>query len=322
MGNQRQIKRRISAAKNISQITKAMEMVSASKMRRAQQQALAARPYTRALHDSLQKVAQDINPAIHPLLQSHTTGKPLLIVVSTDKGLVGGLNNHLFKESLAWLKTHPEGECVAIGKKAVQFCRLAGATIHAQFTELPEKISTADIAPLTTLITQGFLDETFQSVSFVYMDFINTLSQQARVFQLLPLQHSQTETADGQQTTFEDHHATDESTQAEVPAAAKKNLTHPKQNTRTPQYHREYEIEPSPAAVLNDLLPYYIENTIYQTLLEARASEHSSRMVAMKNASENAGDLVKELRLVFNKNRQASITSELLDITTASLTIT
>ena len=290
MGNQRQIKRRIGTAKNISQITKAMEMVSASKMRRAQDQAMAARPYTRALQESLQKVSENINPELHPLLQTHQEGKEVLLLVSTDKGLVGGLNNQLFKTTLHWLDEHADSLIVPIGRKAVLFCQLAGAQIHAQFTDLPEKIGTEDIAPITTLLTNGFLEKEFNRVSIVYMDFINTLSQKVREIQLLPLQQSYyTENA---------------------PAAVQ------------PQLKSEYVFEPSAGAILNDLLPYYVENTIYQAFLEARASEHSSRMVAMKNASENAGELVKELKLEFNKTRQASITNELLDITTASLTIT
>ena len=295
MANQRQIKRRISASKNISQITKAMEMVSASKMKRAQEQALAARPYTRALQASLQKVSKDVNPNIHPLLQQHWQGRPLLLLISTDKGLVGGLNNHLFKDTFDWMKQHKDALVVAVGKKAVQFCHLAGYEIHAQFTELPEKLTSSDIAPITTLLTTGFLDKSFMSVTVIYMDFVNTLSQKVRSIQLLPLQQ-----------------AHDEVEEAE---------TNKKESNLTPKLNIEYMFEPSAAEILGDLLPYYVENTLYQAFLEARASEHSSRMVAMKNASENASDLVKELKLAYNKTRQASITNELLDITTASMTV-
>jgi len=293
MANQRQIKRRISTAKNISQITKAMEMVSASKMKRAQAQALAARPYTRALQASLQKVAKDLDTTIHPLLTRHYEGKHVLILVSTDKGLVGGLNNHLFKEAHDWIKQNKNGLVIPIGKKAVRFCQLAGATIHAQFTELAEKLTTSDIAPITTLITTGFLEKNFQTVSVVYMDFINTLSQKPREIQLLPLQ----------QVTQNGRY--EQADPAQMPSAI----------------NQEYIFEPSAQEILGDLLPYYIENTLYQAFLEAKASEHSSRMVAMKNASENAGDLMKELKLLYNKTRQANITSELIDMSTASLTV-
>lgn len=293
MANQRQIKRRISTAKNISQITKAMEMVSASKMKRAQAQALAARPYTRALQESLQKVAKDLDTKVHPLLTKHYEGQHVLILLSTDKGLVGGLNNHLFKDALEWIKQNKNGLVIPIGKKAVRFCQLAGATIHAQFTELAEKLSTSDIAPITTLITSGYLQKEFRTVSILYMDFINTLSQQAREVQLLPLQHIEAKV-----TTKQTDHT-----------------------VLNPKINQEYIFEPSAQVILGDLLPYYIENTLYQAFLEAKASEHSSRMVAMKNASENAGDLMKELKLLYNKTRQANITSELIDMSTASLTV-
>jgi F-type H+-transporting ATPase subunit gamma len=292
MANQRQIKRRISTAKNISQITKAMEMVSASKMKKAQSQALAARPYTRALQSSLQKVVKNQDSTIHPLLTRHYQGKHVLLIISTDKGLVGGLNNHLFKEGLEWLKQHKNSLLIPVGKKAVRFCQLTGGTIHAQFTELPEYLTTSDIAPITTLINDGYLKKEFQTVSILYMDFINTLSQKPMTTQLLPL--------------------------AQI-SKDQKSKTDPLQIS--PSINREYIFEPSAQKILGELLPYYVENTLYQTLLEAKASEHSSRMVAMKNASENAAELMKELKLLYNKTRQANITSELIDLSTASLSI-
>lgn len=312
MANQRQIKRRISASKNISQITKAMEMVSASKMKKAQAQALAARPYARALHESLQKVTQQVHSKIHPLLTKHSQGKPALLLVSTDKGLVGGLNHHLFKEALHWLEIHPDGLIIPIGKKALRFCQLAGAAIHAQFTELPEHLSTDDIAPITTLLSTEFLQKTFFTVDILYMDFINTLSQKPRLTQLLPLGN----------LPKENHENSNGSSLSNVSQPATKSIqTDQKQNHEANLQNHEYIFEPSAQSILGDLLPYYLENTLYQSFLEARASEHSSRMVAMKNASENATELVHELQLEFNKTRQASITSELIDLTTASLSV-
>src|SRR5579859_5647701 len=289
MANTRQIKRRINTAANISKITKAMEMVSASKMRRAQQQALASRPYTRAIQESLQKVASVTNPLVHPLLSHHTGGKNILILFSTDRGLCGGLNTNLFKSSWSWSKEHHNMEVIVIGKKAVAFARKMGFMVVAQFTNLPEKLSLSDILPVAKLIIDGFLSHEYQSVSLIYMDFINTLTQKVRVTQLLPLSLTEVvgEEAAAQQQT--------------APAL--------------------YKFEPNAADILNDLLPYYIENTLYQTLLEAKASEHSARMVAMKNASDNAKSLVSDLKLQFNKSRQAAITNELLDITTATLTV-
>lgn len=288
MANARQLKRRINTAANISKITKAMEMVSASKMRRAQQQALAARPYTRAIQRSLKKVARYTDSSLHPLLQTHGTGSDVLVLFSTDRGLCGGLNTNLFKAAIHWLKDHPEYQVVTIGKKAVAFARKLGLKVAAQFTEMPEVASVADILPLANLTTNGFLNQEYRSVWLLHMDFINTLTQKVKVTQLLPL--------------------SEQLDQVEHGVAA-------------PELHTEYTFEPNPQVILGELLPYYLESSLYQTLLEAKASEHSARMVAMKNASQNAKELVGELRLLYNKSRQAGITSELLDITTATLTV-
>jgi F-type H+-transporting ATPase subunit gamma len=288
MANTRQIKRRIGTAANISKITKAMEMVSASKMRRAQQQALAARPYTRAIQESLHKVAQFTDPSLHPLLAHHQQGKEILIIFSTDRGLCGGLNTNLFKGVVQWHKDRQNVELIVIGKKAVAFAKKMGWTILAQFTELPEALRLGNVLPVATLISQGFLNQEYRSVHTVHMDFINTLTQKMKATQLLPIS----------------------------PIDAKVQVEHV-----VPTIYSEYVFEPNPRDILDELLPYYVENTLYQTLLEAKASEHSARMVSMKNASENAKALVDELRLLFNKSRQAAITNELLDITTATLTV-
>jgi F-type H+-transporting ATPase subunit gamma len=290
MSNARQIKRRIGSASNISKITKAMEMVAASKMKRAQQQAISARDYALALQDSLHKLASQADPSLHPLLSTHESGLDILLVIGTNKGLCGSLNTQLFKEMSSWFEKHPEGEVIAVGKKIVHFCQMAGFKIHAQFTDLPDKISSSDLAPISALVTDNFLEQKYKSVNVIFMDFINTLSQKSRQISLLPLSEELEEkTVDFQE--------------AQKPIKA------------------DYLFEPSPGKILSNLLPFYIENTIYQSFLESRASEHSARMVTMKNASENAHELVGELKLVFNKSRQAAITSELLDIATASLTL-
>jgi len=288
MANTRQIKRRIAASQNISKITKAMEMVAASKMRKAQDQALAARPYARALQESLEKVAEHTDTTLHPMLAHHDQGTPIALIISTNKGQCGSLNTTLFKAALQWLDQHPEGQFIAVGRKAVAFSRSAGLKIYAQFTDLPDKLTARDILPVSTLIMDRFLDGEFKSVHLLYMDFINTLSQKLRTVQVLPIEKKDV-AADDQMVN--------------------------------PVITKEYTFEPEPHQLLTQLLPYYIENLLYQSFLEGRASEHSARMVAMKNASENAADLVSELKLIFNKSRQAGITSELLDITTAALTV-
>ena len=233
-------------------------------------------------------MAHFTSSSVHPLLSSHTEGKDVLIIFSTDRGLCGGLNTNLFKSAWQWEKQHPGAECIVLGKKAINFARRTGLTIAAQFTNLPEKASTGDILPIASLITERFLSQEYREISVIYMDFINTLTQKVRTVQLLPISESETQ-----------------ATEIVSQAAG----------------FSEYTFEPPARAILDELLPYYIENTLYQTLLEAKASEHSARMVSMKNASDNAKDLVGELQLIFNKSRQASITNELLDITTATLTV-
>jgi F-type H+-transporting ATPase subunit gamma len=287
MSSARQIKQRIKTAKNISKITKAMEMVSASKMRRAQAQALATRPYTRALQESLQRLANEVKTDIHPFLTVHEAGIDVAVVVSTDKGLCGGLNQNLFKEAIAWQKAHKDSKLVVVGRKAVAFARIYGLDVHAQFTDLPDTVGANDTIAISTLISNAFKEEKFKTVSVIYMDFVSTLVQEVRTVQLLPLSKDITDTLTGE--------------------------------NRESKEASEYLFEPSPEEILEDLLNYYLENTVYQSFLEAKASEHSARMVAMKNASENAGELMEELQLTFNKSRQAGITNELLDITTAIL---
>lgn len=289
MANSRQVKQRISTAKNISKITKAMEMVSASKMRKAQDRAVSARLYSRTMAESLRLLAKATDKTSHPLLSENSKGKALAVVLSTDRGLCGSLNQNLFKELARWRKRHPHGVVVAIGKKAITFCQYYGLELHAQFSDMPDKVTTSDIAPLSSLIVRGYLEQEFHSVSLFFMDFINTLSQQAKTEQLLPLKPI--DLLDSDETLVES------------------------------SLNSEYLFEPNPQTILNELLPFYIENTIYQAFLEARASEHSARMVTMKNASENATELVDDLRLIYNKERQAAITSELLDITTATASL-
>lgn len=287
MNNVRQIKQRIKTAQNIAKITKAMEMVSASKMKRAQEHALSARPYAQTLHQSLKLLQQNVITYVHPLLEKHETGDEILILVSTDRGLCGSLNPNLFKTTMQWYNSHKQPKLIVVGKKAVNFSRVYGLEVLAQFTDLGDTIELHDILPISTLISTQFLEKKARSVSILFMDFVNTLTQKVSVSQVLPL---------------EDVHPFEEGALvAQQPSS-------------------EYQFEPSAAEILNELLPYYLENAIFHAFLEAKASEHSARMVAMKNASENAKDLVHELNLAYNKSRQEGITTELLDITTAILT--
>jgi len=288
MANTRQIKHRIDTTGNIAQITRAMEMVSASKMRKSQDRALSARSYSQALKKSLNTLAQVVDPSLHPLLKENKSGLDLAIVITTDRGLCGNLNHSLLRNLTAWMKKHPQGQVVAVGKKAIGFTKFYNITTHAEFTSIPDNVTASDIAPIGKIILEGYLAKKYKSVRVFFMDFINTLSQRTNSIQLLPLKSQDIESE---------------------PLQTKK----PSRN--------EYIFEPNAASILNDLLPYYVENVLFQTFLESKASEHSARMVTMKNASENADELIADLRLEFNKSRQSGITSELLDITTAGLTL-
>lgn len=287
MAQARLIKSRIKSASNISKITKAMEMVSASKMRRSQDQALRSRPYTHKLVGMLHTIAANTNPSLHSLLQKgHSDAPVAIIVISTDRGLAGSLNANLFRVAMREIDAHPNCVLIPIGRKAKDFAVKTGKNIMAEFAGLPDKLSLADVMPISSLFIEEFLKGSFSLVKTVHMQFVTTLTQQPEINQILPIA-----TQVVQSTTHE--------------IVEKK----------------EYTFEPSAAEMLGILLPFYAENGFYQIMLEAKASEHSARMVSMKNASDNAKDVVSSLRLEYNKSRQASITSELLDITTASLTV-
>lgn len=291
MANTRLIKNRIKSAKNIAKITKAMEMVSASKMRRAQEQVQASRPYASKLDAILRTIAQYAKSATHPLLEDHPTGQPALLLVSTDRGLCGALNTNLFKAALDFYNRHPDMVLITVGKKAHEFAMRVGIPEKATFLELPERVSFTDTLPMSQLIQEGFLGDDFSSVTVIHMEFISTLSQAVHEAPLLPLQ-------------------------------VQLSGTHKEVTEEGETVERDYVFEPNADRMLGELLPYYLETELYQLLLDARASEHSARMISMQNASNNAKDVVDSLQLEYNKGRQASITQELLEITTASLSIT
>lgn len=293
MSNVQHLNRRIKTAKNIKQITKAMEMVAASKMRRAQTQALASRPYSRKMQTTLTTIAALSGESKHPLLESHQEGADVIILVSTDKSLAGSLNTNLFRGTADYIKNQYNGrpEFIIVGQKARQFVRSQNYNLIAEFTNIPDPVTYADSLPLSKMVIEGFVKKEYKNIHLVYMDFISTLVQEIRGFQLLPL-------------------STDWESIVETPEEALE-VAKPDKTI--------YVFEPSSEKILNWLLPYYIELIMYQVLVESRASEHSARMVAMKNASENATDIIGDLTLSYNKARQSSITSELLDNATASL---
>lgn len=305
MATIKSIKRRTKAAKNISQITKAMEMVAASKMRKAQEKALASRPYADKIDITLKRMSSHIDPEAHVLLQ---TPEPAdvntiaVVVLSTDKGLAGSLNTNLFKtlESLEKSLSERFSELalkfafVTIGKKAREFILKTGRSLHAEFTNFPDRPAYEDTLPISKVLLDGFTTKRFYSVYLLYNNFVSTLSQKPKYLKLLPIAMEELTTLEPETRLTEEDALTG---------------------------GLEYLFEPDSRSILDWLLPYYFELSIYQRLLEAQASEHSARMVTMRNASDNASEIVGYLQLEYNRKRQAAITNEIADIVTSGMAV-
>jgi F-type H+-transporting ATPase subunit gamma len=289
MANTKDIRRRIKSIRNIGQLTKAMQMVAASKMRKAQQHALAGRPYAALMNKVLVSLQKRTDPRTHPLLHIRPINKELVLIISTDKGLAGALNTNLFREA-----SHFEASksvYVVTGRKARQFVTRTKRELLADF-ELKDAPSFVETKPIAKFVTEKFLNLEVDKVSVLYTQFINTVNQKPVLRTLLPISSfdlPKGETAEGANEDV-DLMAT-------------------------------YTFEPNAEAVLDVMLPYYIQYQVFQMILDARASEHSARMVAMKNATDNANQFIKDLTLEYNKMRQASITTELLEIATAQMAL-
>jgi F-type H+-transporting ATPase subunit gamma len=287
MPSTRDIRRRIRSVKNTAQITKAMQMVAAAKMRRAQQAALAGRPYATLMNEVLNEVTGSAGDFTHPLTEKHEVRKKALIVVGTDKGLCGALNSNLFREAAKLDRNTTV--FITAGRKAAQFIARTKRQLAAEFTykDAPMFAEARAISKFARdLFTKGEVDQ----VDILFTSFINTLNQKAEIIPFLPVGEIK-----GVGTSVHE----------EVKL--------------TPAGKVEFLFEPGVDGVLGAMLPHYLNYRVYQVLLEAKASEQSSRMVAMKNATDNAKQLIKDLTLEYNKIRQANITKELLEITSAAM---
>jgi F-type H+-transporting ATPase subunit gamma len=284
--NTRDIRRRIKSIKNTAQITKAMQMVAASKMRKAQAAAVAGRPYADLMNRVLISLSQRTNPELSPLLEVRPVKKELVLVISTDKGLCGALNTNLLRETMQFDK-QPTAY-VATGRKAVQYLARTRKDLLADFA-LKDSPALIDTKPISKFVIEKFLAHEVDRVSVLFTRFINTLTLKPTVQTILPIS----------------------------PA----DLPKPPAGEEAEDPGVEFLYEPSAEEVLAGILPHYVHFQVYQMVLDARASEHSARMVAMKNATDNAKQLIKDLTLEYNKVRQASITTELLEITTAQMAL-
>jgi F-type H+-transporting ATPase subunit gamma len=276
MASQRDIRRRIQSSKNIKQITRAMQFVAASKLKRAQDATLASRPYSTKLEEVLADIATVLSGEDHPLLVRREGGKRLIVLITTDRGLAGALNTNTIRFAAQQI-TGTDGDLtvVTVGRKGRDAMRRARVPLEAHFEGYGERPSFADVLPLARLITDDYLAGTYNRVDIVFSAFVSTLVQRPSMDELLPITPSEdTEGIPGNQFIF----------------------------------------EPSASGVLEQLLPRYVATRIFQAVLESKASEESSRMVAMKNATENAEELIEDLTLAYNKVRQSNITREMIEI--------
>ena len=289
MANLRDIRRRIKSVKSTSQITKAMQLVAAAKMKKAQEQALAGREYADQLNKVLISLEASVDNSVHPLLEEREGGKTLMLVISTDKGLCGGLNTNLLKKIRE--ESDENTHFVTVGRKLRLSLVKSGETHIADFP-ISDPLPFSEARPIAKFLTDKFLSGEYNRIQVAFTKFGSTLRQDPWVSQLLTIE-------------------------PDTLAEKRAHESYGKETDKEAALAHDYIFEPSPEAVFNRLLPLYINFQVYQMLVESLASEHSSRMVAMKSATDNAQQMVKDLTLEYNKARQAAITSELLEITTA-----
>lgn len=297
------IKKRVKSVNNIAQITKAMEMVSANKMRRSQEIALASRPYAIAALELLHEIAKR-SAHLPSLMQKRDTKKILVLLVASDKGLAGSLNSNVFRYMERHIKELSAGHrgatmlYAAVGKKAEEFLARKNITPAIAFAGFGDYATTEETKPLADFIISGFKANDWDKVYTISTHFRTTLRQDVLLRELLPLSEG------GLKKTVREL----------IPEYGKYSSTDGDVKEISKEHEFEYLIEPAPQVVLATLTDYLVEMTVYHLILEANASEHSARMVAMKNASDNAIDLKDELSLLYNKSRQAGITREIAEI--------
>ena len=277
MPNIRLIKRRIRSVQNTAKITNAMSMIAASKMRRAQQRGIQGRPYAeqiRGVMSNLVAVSSQ-SDVQHPLLEQRPVQRIGYIHITADRGLCGGLNSNMNRAGLQFINNAAaDVEVIAVGRRGRDFMGRTGKSLRAVFTELGDQPSLLDTLSISRIVIDDYNSGYFDQIFIGYSDFINTIAQRPRIERLIPVEPAPLE----------------------------------------PLFAVDYVYEPSPDAVLNSLLPRYVEMQVYHAILEHLASEQSARMVAMRSASDNAKEMISDLTLAYNKARQEMITKEILDL--------
>ncbi len=291
MSSMREIKNRISATEKTSQITRAMHMVSAAKLKKAERSIEAFRPLTKRLSRVLARVLSSDKELSHSMLEGRDVEKTVYIIVSSDRGLAGPFNNNVFKAFENYVnKQHDSKDefvVAALGFKAFSFAKRKNYTlIHDKVIQVRDDVQFLDFREITDTFIKGFLSGSYDKVVAFYTRYVNTLTQQVKQQTLIPLM-------DNPLLTLKDDNDNGD---------------------KKDKYTTIYHYEPSASSVLQELLPMYIVNLLYGMILEAKASEHASRMTAMKSATDNAKDLISDLQLHYNRARQDAITVELTDI--------
>lgn len=293
MGNSQSIKRRIKSVASTEQITKAMEMVAASKMRKAQDATIRSRAYTLSIREIMSRLTHMNSDMTHALLAVRPVKNVLVMLISSDRGLAGAYNNNLFKRFLTSLKQYQANawniHAIVIGQKGTNFAKkLEGITLAGVYTNWPTEPTSRDVWPLVTTLVDGFSAGTYDQVDVISTDFISTIKQAVAQRTILPINP----------------------TALDIP------------EDQISDTVREAMFEPTPQDVFDFLLPRLVESELYQASLDAIASEQSMRMMAMQNASENASEIIDDLTLLYNSARQAAITQELAEITAGAQAIT
>jgi len=281
MAGAKEIRSKISSINKTRKITRAMEMVAASKMRKTQERMRASKPYANKIYDVVKHIARAASEYRHPFMDERVIKRVGVIVVTSDRGLCGGLNANLLRETIRsirnWKEQGIEVDIVVIGRKGQAFFKRVGGNILGSVDQLGDTPSINDFIGVVKVMIDAYYNGTVDALHIVYNEFINTMTQKPRVKQLLPLPKSE-------------------------------------EDSSTMGHHWDYIYEPDAKELLDDLLERYIELQVYQGVVENIACEQAAKMIAMKSATDNAGDLIKEFQLAYNKARQAAITQELAEI--------
>jgi len=290
----KQVKNKIISTKKTGQVTKAMESVSAVKMRKSQERAKAGRPYVHAALRILSQLSSSQEAANHPLTVKRTEGKKLVVIVTSDKGLAGSVNSAVIKKAEETFAVEKDVDTICVGRKAVEFAKREGKVVLGEYTNVSDEVTVKDVYGITKIIMGEFESGKYKEVDVVYQNFLSTFEQEPTKRTVLPLDPA------------EIHYIM----RGIRPKAGKgSEYVEPIDGSIV------YTIEPSAEEVLSSLIPRLVQIIIYHALLESKASEHSARMVAMKNATDKSKEVIKALTIEYNKARQAAITAEVSEIT-------